>query len=58
MIFGYASIKEIGEMAGWSHHKTKDETYDILDLFIKEDKTFVIRKIIKLLVQLELKNIT
>lgn len=45
-------------MAGWSHHKTKDETYDILNLFIKEDKTFVIRKIIKLLVQLELKNIT
>ena len=24
--FGYASVDGVGEMAGWSHHKTKEET--------------------------------
>jgi ribosomal-protein-alanine N-acetyltransferase len=29
-------------MAGWKHHETIEETQEILDMFIKEDKTFAI----------------
>lgn len=41
-LFEYASVPGVGEMAGWSHHKNKDETKKILDMFINEDKTFAI----------------
>ena len=40
--FEYASVPGVGEMAGWSHHKNKDESKKILDIFISEDKTFAI----------------
>ena len=40
--YEYASVEGVGEMAGWKHHETKDETQEILDLFILEDKTFAI----------------
>ena len=40
--YEYASIIGVGEMAGWKHHETKEETQEILDLFILEDKTFAI----------------
>ena len=40
--FEYASVDGVGEMAGWSHHKTKEETKTILAAFIKEKKTFAI----------------
>ena len=29
-------------MAGWKHHETIEKTQEILDMFIKEDKTFAI----------------
>ena len=40
--FEYASVPGVGEAAGWSHHKTKEESKTILDMFIKEKKTFAI----------------
>ena len=40
--YEYASVDGVGEMAGWEHHANKDKTKEILDLFIKEDKTFAI----------------
>ena len=40
--FEYASVAGVGEAAGWSHHKTKEESKTILDIFIKEKKTFAI----------------
>ena len=41
-LYGYASEEGVGEMAGWKHHESMEETKDVLDLFIKEDKTFAI----------------
>ena len=38
----YASVLGVGEMAGWKHHETIEETQEILDMFIKEDKTFAV----------------
>ena len=40
--FEYASVDGVGEMAGWSHHKTKEETKTILAAFIIGKKTFAI----------------
>ena len=40
--FEYASVEGVGEMAGWPHHKSIEESERILDSFIKEDKTFAI----------------
>jgi ribosomal-protein-alanine N-acetyltransferase len=40
--YEYASIPGVGEMAGWKHHETIEKTQEILDMFIKEDKTFAI----------------
>lgn len=40
--YEYASEDGVGEMAGWKHHESMEETKDILDLFIKEDETFAI----------------
>lgn len=40
--FEYASVDGVGEMAGWSHHKNKEETLSILRRFISNDKTFAL----------------
>jgi ribosomal-protein-alanine N-acetyltransferase len=40
--YEYASVKGVGEMAGWQHHKSIYESAAILDSFINEDKTFAI----------------
>lgn len=40
--YEYASVEGVGEMAGWKHHETKEESQQILDRFIAEDKTFAI----------------
>ncbi|MBR2933403.1 MAG: GNAT family N-acetyltransferase [Clostridia bacterium] len=40
--FEYASVKGVGEMAGWCHHESMDKSKEILDRFISEDKTFAI----------------
>ena len=41
-LFEYASVPGVGEMAGWSHHKNKEESLEILKMFIEEKKTFSI----------------
>lgn len=38
----YASIPGVGEMAGWHHHTSLEESKKILDLFIRDKKTFAL----------------
>lgn len=40
--FEYASVDGVGEMAGWSHHKSKEDSKLILNSFINSKKTFAI----------------
>ena len=40
--YEYASVPGVGEMAGWSHHESVEESQKILTLFIEENKTFAI----------------
>lgn len=40
--YAYASAPGVGEMAGWKHHESKEESKRILDCFIQEDKVFAI----------------
>lgn len=40
--YEYASVEGVGEMAGWKHHKSIEESKKILDLFVSEKKTFAI----------------
>lgn len=40
--FEYAKVEGVGEMAGWKHHESKEETQQILNSFIDHDKTFAI----------------
>ena len=40
--FTYASVPDVGERAGWHHHENIEKSKEILDLFIKEKKTFAI----------------
>lgn len=40
--FAYASIEGVGEMAGWRHHKSKEESAAALEKFIEYDNTFAV----------------
>ena len=40
--YEYASVEGVGEMAGWQHHGNIEKSQEILEHFIKEDKTFAI----------------
>ena len=40
--YEYASVEGVGEMAGWKHHESIEESRKILNLFIDEDKTFAV----------------
>ena len=40
--YAYASVPDVGEWAGWSHHKDKKESATILQHFITEKKTFAL----------------
>lgn len=40
--YEYASVEGVGEMAGWEHHVDKEITQNILNGFIKDDKTFAL----------------
>ena len=40
--YEYASVEGVGERAGWKHHESIEDSKNILDNFIKEDKTFAI----------------
>ena len=38
--FEYARVDGVGQMAGWQPHKSLDDTREILDMFIREKRTF------------------
>ena len=38
----YARVDGVGEMAGWKHHESMEESRQILDLFIWEKKTLAL----------------
>lgn len=38
----YASVAGVGEMAGWSYHKSLEESKVILEMFISGKKTFAV----------------
>ncbi len=40
--YAYASVPGVGEMAGWTHHTSMEESKKILDIFLQEKKTFAI----------------
>lgn len=40
--YEYASVPGVGEMAGWKHHQSKEESETILEMFIREKKTFAL----------------
>ncbi len=40
--FAYASVPGVGEMAGWTHHGSMEESRRILDMFIREKKTLAL----------------
>lgn len=40
--YEYASVEGVGEMAGWKHHRTIEETKNILGFFIRDKKTFAL----------------
>ncbi len=41
-LYEYASVPGVGELAGWSHHKDKEESLRILNMFIDGRSTFAI----------------
>lgn len=41
-MFAYASVDGVGQMAGWLPHKSKDESQNILNMFIAHKKTFAL----------------
>ena len=41
-LYEYASVPGVGEMAGWNHHKSQEETKQILDMFIQQKKTLAL----------------
>lgn len=38
----YAKVHGVGQMAGWTPHKSVEESRQILEMFIREKKTFAI----------------
>lgn len=41
-LYEYASVPGVGEMAGWNHHKSREESERILNMFIHGKKTFAL----------------
>ena len=42
-LYEYASVPGVGEMAGWQHHQTKEESQSILERFQKGNKTLALQ---------------
>ena len=40
--YEYASVRGVGEMAGWKHHESIAESQSIMNSFISNDKVFAI----------------
>ncbi len=41
-LYEYAKVDGVGQMAGWAPHKSVEESKEILNLFIREKKTFAL----------------
>ena len=41
-LYEYARVPGVGEMAGWNHHKSIEESREILDSFLRRKKTFAL----------------
>ncbi|MBR6891109.1 MAG: GNAT family N-acetyltransferase, partial [Clostridia bacterium] len=41
-LYAYARVDGVGQMAGWLPHRDLDESRRILDMFIREKKTFAL----------------
>lgn len=41
-LYEYASVPGVGEMAGWVHHESVEESKQILNMFISQKKTFAL----------------
>ena len=40
--YGYCSVEGVGEMAGWNHHKSIEESREILDMFLSKKEVFAV----------------
>lgn len=40
--YEYASVDGVGQMAGWNPHKSKEESQEILKLFIEDRNVFAL----------------
>lgn len=40
--YAYASVDGVGEMAGWKHHSSIEETKDILHIFMSDKNVFAL----------------
>ena len=40
--YAYARVDGVGQMAGWTPHRSLDESREILKLFIADKKTFAL----------------
>lgn len=43
-LYEYAKVDGVGQMAGWMPHQNLEESRRILDMFIREKKTFALEK--------------
>lgn len=41
-LFAYASVPGVGEMAGWSHHRTEEDSRTVLKRFMEQKDVFAI----------------
>ena len=41
-LYTYASVDGVGQMAGWKPHESREESEKILDMFIRQKKTFAL----------------
>ena len=41
-LYEYAGVPGVGEMAGWRHHESIEESRQILEMFIRHRKTFAL----------------
>ena len=41
-LYEYARVDGVGQMAGWTPHRSLDDSREILDMFIREKKTFAL----------------
>ena len=40
--FEYASVPGVGEMAGWNHHESMEDTRRVLEMFLEEKNVFAV----------------